>query len=129
MIETAARIAVGLAGAWLIAVALLMASRPDRALAVLAAMGSTWAIQLGEHLPRLAAGIAFVLAAPASKAPDAFRVFGWFLAASSVVILLAPKAWHARYARYWAARIPLWAARALAPFSAAAGAIVIWAVL
>ncbi len=129
MIAAAAQILVVVSGLWLMVVAGIMVAKPDTALAALGAMGSTALIQFGEHGLRLLAGLAFVGAAPVSKFPLAFQVFGGFLAVSSVLIMIAPRRWHQRYARYWAARIPIWSVRALAPVSAAAGAAVIWAAL
>ena len=74
-------------------------------------MGSTWAIQLGEHGLRGLAGAAMIMRADASKAPLAFEAIGWFVLATSLLILLLPRSWHHAYARWWAARIPTWAFR------------------
>ena len=96
-----------LAAVWLVFVAATCALAPERARSALAALGSTRAIQLGEHIPRAIVGIAMVLRAPLSKYPAPFEFAGWFILASSIAILLAPMRWHNAYAVWWAERIPL----------------------
>lgn len=100
--------------AWLAFVAILCFVSPERARQGLAAMGGSWRIQLGEHIPRAIVGVAMVIRAPLSKAPLPMEVAGWFIVASSVVILLLPMRWHHAYAVWWAERIPLIAYRLFA---------------
>ena len=121
---------VVLAGAaWLGIVGVVCLVHPERARQGLAQMGANWRIQLGEHIPRAIMGAAMVLRAPAAKAPAVFEVAGWFILASSIVILLLPMRWHNAYAVWWAVRIPLAAYRALAaPTIGFAGALA-WAAL
>lgn len=114
MIGTAALLIVLAGAAWLALVALVCLLRPERAQQSLAAMGSSWRWQLGEHVPRAIVGFAMVLHAPPSKAPQLLEVGGWFLVASSILILAVPMRWHNRYAVWWAERIPLVAYRLLA---------------
>lgn len=107
---------VALAGSgWLALVGLVCLLCPERARRGLASMGSDWRWQLGEHIPRAIVGFAMVLRAPLSKAPVPFEIGGWFLAATSILILLLPMRLHHRYAVWWAERIPLAAYRLLAP--------------
>lgn len=111
ILQSLALFVVLAAAAWLALVALLCLARPDIARAGLASMGSTLAIQFGEHGLRALAGAAMVVRADASKAPLAFEIGGWFLLASSAVILALPRRWHHAYALWWAQRIPGWAFR------------------
>ena len=114
MIVAAALLVVLAGAAWLALVAVVCLLRPGRARQSLAAMGSNWRWQLGEHIPRAMVGFAMVLRAPLSKAPLPFEIAGWFLIASSILILAVPMRWHNRYAVWWAERIPLAAYRLLA---------------
>ncbi len=112
---TTAALLVVLAGAgWLAIVSLACLFRPERARQGLASMGSNWRWQLGEHIPRAIVGMAMVLRAPLTKAPQLLEIGGWFIVATSILILLVPMRWHNRYAVWWAERIPLLAYRLLA---------------
>lgn len=102
-----------LTAGWLFLVGLYALLSPEKARAALAAMGSNWRIQLGEHIPRAIVGIAMVLHAPYSKLPGLFGIAGWFIVASSLVILALPMRWHNAYSRWWAERIPTKAFRFL----------------
>ena len=123
----AARLIVALSGAWLIFAGLVALLRPAAAIRFIASMGSTPRIHWIEHLLRGLAGIALMLAANVARFPAAFFYCGAFVAASSVLILLVPRAWHARYARTAAAKLHPFLTRLLAPISIAAGAGLIWA--
>ena len=114
MVEAVALVLVLLGAGWLAIVAFVCLLAPKRAQQGLAAMGSSWRVQLGEHIPRALVGGALIIRAPLSKAPLALDVAGWFILASSIVILLLPMRWHNAYARYWAERIPITAYRLLA---------------
>lgn len=85
-------------------------------------MGSTRAIHLGEHALRALAGVALVLRAAESKVPALFTAAGWFIVATSLLIVLAPRKWHLAYALWWAGRVPdiAWPAIAVGSFALAA---------
>lgn len=129
MIALAALAAVLLGAAWLGVVAIVCLFRPERAREGLGQMGANWRMQLGEHIPRAIFGGAMVLRAPLSKAPWVFEAAGWFILASSVVILLLPMRWHHTYAMWWAQRIPLGAYRMLALPTVGLGALLAYAAL
>lgn len=104
MIGTAALIVIVAAGLWLGFVALLCALKPDRALHYLSLMGSTWRINLTELGIRALIGLAMVVRAPASSAPQVFALIGWFLAATAAIIVAIPRERHAAFSR-WSARL------------------------
>jgi hypothetical protein len=114
LIQVAALVAIWAGAAWLVFVAGVTLAAPERARAGLAAMGSTVAINLAEHVPRALVGAAMVIRAPEAAWPGMFTAAGWFVVASSVVILAMPLRWHNGYARWWAARLPATAFRLLA---------------
>lgn len=109
------------AGLWLIAAGVFMALWPERALHTLSLTASTRTINNVEQGLRLSAGVALLLRAPVSKLPQALEVAGWFIALSSILLLVLPLRWHAAYACWWADRIAPAAVRAVAPLSALAG--------
>lgn len=113
MMASAALLVVWSGAGWLVFAGLICAVCPERARTGLAAMGSNWTVQLGEHIPRAIVGLAMVLRAPLSKYPAMFEGAGWFILATSVLILMVPMRWHNSYAVWWARRIPLWLYRIL----------------
>ncbi len=115
------------AGGWLVAVGVMMVFRPHSALHILSLTASSQRVNLSEQVPRLIAGAAMFVRADASKLPLLFEIAGGFIAVSSVVLLVIPLAWHSGYAIWWAKRIPPSVVRAIAPFSMAGGAGLIWA--
>ena len=109
------------AGAWLIAIGLVMAFRPDQALQILRLAGSSHRANIAELVPRMIVGLAMIVRAGAAKVPAMFELAGVFVGVSSFVLLLIPLAWHSGFAIWWADRIPPVAVRAMAPFSAIGG--------
>ncbi|HEV7226945.1 hypothetical protein [Brevundimonas sp.] len=116
-------------GLWMIGLGVLMAVAPRRALAALAAMGGTARVHFGEMGLRLIAGAALMVVSGASRFPQALWLIGAFLIVSAVVLMLLPRRWHSAYSRWWAARIPVWAVRVVAPTSVLIGAVLIWTVV
>ncbi|TAD75202.1 MAG: hypothetical protein EAY70_10815 [Sphingomonadales bacterium] len=125
--QLAALLVLIAAGGWLVAVGVMMALRPLHALHILSLTASSHRVNLSEQVPRLIAGAAMIIRAEGSKLPLLFEIAGWFIAASSFVLLAVPLAWHSGYAKWWAARIPPPAVRTLAPFSLLAGVGLIYA--
>lgn len=127
MTHTLALTGTTLFALWLVLVAVVMAFAPQTALAGLRAAGSTWTLQIFEHVLRGLAGLCLLGVAEGSRAPMAFSVAGGFIAVSSLVILILPRRWHHAYALACADRIPPLAMRCLAPLSLAGGLLVLWA--
>ena len=118
-----------LGGVWLIAVSCFMLARPQTALRCLGKMASTNLINYAEISSRMIWGIALVLAAELSKFPEVFRILGLFLAATSAVLFLVPRKWHAGYASYCSNRLSPPLVRIFAPFSLAFGIFLIYAIV
>ena len=110
-----------LAAGWLIVVGFIMLTRPRLALDGLRKMASTATINIVELCLRFFVGVAFILYANRAPYPQAFQIIGWFLAVTAILILLIPRQWHARYAVWWADKLPEWLVRALSPVSFTAG--------
>jgi hypothetical protein len=126
-VQTLALIILIAAGCWLVAVGVLMALRPERALHILSLTATSHRVNLSEQVPRFMAGAAMLVRADASKVPLLFEVAGGFIAVSSLALMVIPLAWHNGYAVWWAKRIPPVAVRAIAPFSLIGGIGLIWA--
>lgn len=128
MIGIAAQWAALALGVWMIGLGVFMGVAPARALSALAAMGGTPRVHFGEMILRILAGTALMAASAASRFPQALWLIGAFLIVSAVVLMLLPRRWHSAYSRWWAARIPVWAVRVVAPTSVVIGAALIWVV-
>lgn len=116
-------------GLWLLAVAVLMAFKPRRFLHLLSLTASSWRVNLTEQGLRLVAGLALVARADASKLPLLFDVGGWFVVASSIILLSIPLKWHAGYAIWWSRKLTVRSVQAVAPFALAFGSALIYAAL
>lgn len=68
-----------------------------------------------------------VVRAAQSKMPLFFYVGGWFIVATSILLIVLPLRWHAAYAIWWAKNLKPLTVRALAPVSAALGIGLIYA--
>lgn len=132
--QAIALIVVAAAGLWLVGVAFLMALRPRYCLHLFQRMSANleranWHVQFTEQGLRVLAGVALILRAPASKLPLVFEVAGWLLAATSMLIMVAPTRWHGAYGTWWVKRLTPLVIRILSPVPAAIGAGLIYAAL
>lgn len=110
---------------WLFAIGALMAVQPDWALLALSKAASTLVIHVGEQLIRGAFGLAMIAASGSSLYPGIFMWIGVFIAASSVLIVILPRRWHAAYALWWADHLPAWLVRICSLVALAAAAALI----
>jgi len=90
---------VALFGFFLIGLAALCVVRRSAAERFLSGFANSAKAHFTEHTIRLAAGLGFVLHSSEMSHPLAFRIFGWVLVATSVVLLVLPWKWHREYAR------------------------------
>jgi uncharacterized protein YjeT (DUF2065 family) len=111
---------------WLAVAGLVAVISPQAARRFIGRMGSTLRIHFTEHFLRGLVGVALILAAASSKFPVAFHWAGIFIAATSLLILIAPREWHARYSRTAARRLGDGTLRALGPISLAAAVALLW---
>lgn len=113
-------------GTALAVLSVLILLAPGRALQALSRFGSTPTIHFGELSVRAAVGLVFVIGAPATRHPSVMAVIGGFLVVSALTLMVLPRRWHARYSSWWAARLPVWTVRLLAPISLFAGVALVW---
>lgn len=113
-------------GTALVVLSVLILLAPGRALHALSRFGSTPTIHFGELSVRAAVGLVFVIGAPATRHPSVMAVIGGFLVVSALTLMVLPRRWHARYSSWWAARLPVWTVRLLAPISLFAGVALVW---
>ncbi len=127
--QALARLVVTLFGLWLIGVGTFSLVDPLRALQLLGKMASTYRINFAEQGLRLLAGIALVVRAEESSFAGVLSPLGWFLVVTSLLLMIVPLRWHARYAVWWSEHLrPAWV-RLAAPVSIAAGLLLIYAAI
>ncbi len=115
-------------GIFLIGVGFLMLFSPHKVGAILKKAGSTNLINYAEITIRMIPAAALVVYAGDSKFPDFFKILGWFMLMTSVVLYFVPKSLHHAYALKWAGIIKPPYFRLIAPFSMGFGACLIYAV-
>ena len=91
------KLIVILFGLFIISAGFIMLLNPEKARQILQKAGSTNVINFTELGLRLIAGVALVLSADEAKFESFFRILGWFIAVSSVIIMIIPRRLHHQY--------------------------------
>lgn len=115
-------------GVFFILVGFLMLFNPSKARETLRKAGSTNLIHFGELTVRLLPATAFILYAESSKIPEAFTIFGWFMIATSIALILIPKRYHNQFSNQAAKVLKPIYFQLIAPFSMLIGLGIIYCV-
>lgn len=115
-------------GVFLIGVGMLMLISPKKARKTLQKAGSTNFINYAEITIRMIPAIALILYAELSLYPIFFKLLGWFMLITSVVLYFIPRRLHHSYSIKWAERIKPFYFQLISPFALLFGAFVIYAV-
>lgn len=124
-----ARYLVVLFGVFLISVGFLMLLNPEKARAILRKAGSTNFINYAEITIRMIPAAALIIYANFSKYPEAFKLLGWFMIVTSLLLYLVPRSLHHKYSLYCANILKPNYVRMVAPFSMVFGGILIYSIL
>jgi uncharacterized protein YjeT (DUF2065 family) len=116
-------------GIFLIAVGLLMLLRPTKAREYLKKAGSTNLINYAEISIRMIPAAGLVIYSELSKYPEIFRLLGWFMIATSLVLYFVPRRIHHKYALWCADILTTTYIRFTSPFSIFFGCAIIYSVL
>ncbi|MCF8317344.1 MAG: hypothetical protein K9I02_01245 [Haliscomenobacter sp.] len=92
--EIIAKWTVMLFGLIFIGVGFLMLFKPEKARAILRKAGSTNFINYAEITIRLIPAIGLILSAEYSKFPEIFKIAGWFMLCTSLVLYFVPRHLH-----------------------------------
>lgn len=84
-------------GIFIIGAGLFMLFAPQKAREVLRKAGSTNFINYAEITIRMIPATALILYADFSKYPDVFKVLGWFMLITSLVLYFVPRRFHHNY--------------------------------
>ncbi len=126
---TVAKWVVVLFGLFLIGVGLLMLFAPDKAREYIRKAGSTNFINYFEITVRMIPAAAMVIYSDLSLYPLAFKLLGWFMIVTSLVLYLVPRKLHHRYALFCADLLKPAFMRLTSPFSMLFGCAVIYSVI
>ncbi|WP_296621056.1 hypothetical protein [Marivirga sp.] len=121
-----AKYIVILFGVFLISVGLLMLLSPANAREYLRKAGSTNLINYSEITIRIIPAAGLILYSELSKYPEIFRIFGWFMIGTSLVLYLVPRRIHHKYALWCADILTPTYIRLTAPFSILFGCAIIY---
>lgn len=124
-----AKYIVILFGIFLIGAGILMLFNPAKAREFLRKAGSTNFINYAEITIRMIPAAGLVIYAEFSKYPEIFRVLGWFMIATSLILYFVPRKIHHRYALWWADILTPGYIRLISPFSILFGSAIIYPVL
>lgn len=94
MIDAFSKWTVVIFGLFFMGVGFLMLFNPIKARYILRKAGSTNIINYAEITIRIIPAIALILSANISKFPEVFKVFGWFMLATSIVLYFIPRQLH-----------------------------------
>ncbi len=117
---------VVLFGVFLIGVGILMLFAPITVWEYIRKAGSTNFINYFEITVRMIPAAAMVIYADLSRFPIAFKLLGWFMIATSLVLYLVPRRLHHRYALWCADLLKPALIRLTSPFSILFGCAVIY---
>ena len=85
-------------GIFLVGVGLLMLLRPTIAREYLRKAGSTNLINYSEITIRMVPAAGLIIYSELSKYPELFRLLGWFMIATSLILFFVPRRIHHKYA-------------------------------
>ncbi len=129
MITLIAKWIVVLFGVFIIYAGFVMLLAPTKAREILKKAGSTNFINYTEITIRMIPAIGIILYSDFSKFPEVFKIFGWFMLGTSLVLYFVPRKLHHSYSLKCAEILSPLYFRLLSPFSFLFGAAILYSVL
>ncbi len=129
MITLIAKWIVVLFGVFIIYAGFVMLLAPTKARETLKKAGSTNFINYTEITIRMIPAIGIILYSDFSKFPEVFKIFGWFMLGTSLVLYFVPRKLHHSYSLKCAEILSPLYFRLLSPFSFLFGAAILYSVL
>ncbi len=116
-------------GVFFIAVGLIMLLSPQKAREILRKAGSTVFINYAEITIRMIPAAALILSADISKYPEIFKIAGWFILATSLVLYFVPRQMHDNFSLKAAEILRPLYFQLISPLAFLIGAAIIYSVL
>ncbi len=116
-------------GIFIFGAGLFMLFAPQKAREVLRKAGGTNFINYAEITIRIIPAVALILYADFSKYPDVFKVLGWFMLITSLVLYFVPRRFHHNYSLKCADLIKPLYFRFISPLAFLFGAFIIYCII
>lgn len=116
-------------GIFFISVGFLMLLNPEKARNILKKAGSTNLINYAEITIRMIPAAGLILYADLSKFPESFKIFGWFMLLTSLVLYFVPRQWHHNYSLKCAEVLKPFYFQLISPFAFIFGILFIYSVI
>jgi predicted tellurium resistance membrane protein TerC len=129
MIVSLSKWVVMVFGGFFIWVGLIMLTNPQKAREILRKAGSTNLINYAEITVRIIPALALILAADISKYPAVFKVFGWFMLFTSLVLYFIPRQIHHNFSTKAADILKPFYFQLISPFAFVVGVLIIYSVV
>ncbi len=129
MIIEIAKWVIILFGIFIIFIGFLMLINPTKARTTLRKAGSTNFINYAEITIRLIPAIALILYADFSKFPEAFKILGWIMLITSLILYAVPRKIHHKFSMKSADIIKPIYFQLISPFAFLFGGLIIYNVL
>ncbi|CAN5499047.1 hypothetical protein BH10ACI1_BH10ACI1_19790 [soil metagenome] len=115
-------------GIFIICSGLVMLFAPEKARRILRKAGSTNFINYAEITVRIIPSAGLILAADFSKYPEFFKILGWFMLITSLILYFVPRRLHHNYALKSAEILKPFYFQMISPLAFMFGAVLIYAV-
>ncbi|QED38091.1 hypothetical protein FK178_10305 [Antarcticibacterium arcticum] len=113
-------------GSFIILCGFIMLISPGKARSILRKAGSTNFINYAEITIRIIPAVALIVCAETSKFPEAFKIFGWIMLVTSLILYLVPRKLHHQFSMKSAAILKPFYFRLIAPFAFLLGVLIIY---
>jgi len=115
-------------GTFFICVGIVMLFNPKKARRILRKAGSTNFINYAEITLRMVPAAGLILSADISEYPEIFKIFGWFMLVTSLVLYFVPKQLHHKFSMRCADILKPLYFQVISPFAITIGVLIIYCV-
>ena len=113
-------------GLFIIFIGFIMLVKPKKARTTLRKAGSTNFINYAEITIRLIPATALILHSDFSKYPEAFKIFGWIMLITSLVLYIVPRKFHHKFSMKSADILKPIYFQLISPFAFCFGGLIIY---
>jgi uncharacterized membrane protein YfcA len=129
MVDILAKWTVIFFGLFFICVGFLMLINPQKANDILQKAGSTNFINSAEISIRIIPAVGLILSVDNSKYPDIFKIFGWFMLLTSLVLYSVPRQLHHNFSLKAADILKPLYFQLISPFAFLIGTLLIYSII
>jgi uncharacterized membrane protein YfcA len=129
MIDIFAKWTIIVFGLFFICVGFIMLIKPKKANEILRKAGSTNFINYAEITIRIIPAVGLILSAENSKYPDIFKIFGWFMLLTSLVLYFVPRQLHNKFSLKASDFLKPFYFQLISPFAFIIGTLLIYSVI